>query len=375
MKKLIPFFVFGTIASANAQVVIEESDFPVAGDTITYGDDGDVSNLTLDMGANGSGQTFDFSNLETDELFDVGFYDPQDVTGGADFPTAVLAVDQIEGIYGFASISSGSVDIIGLGGDFAEGFGLNGQFVLSLPADDPWTIFEFPASVDSDALIDTAYFQGKFESSVLPQEVADFLPQGTDSVQVKRAIYFQSEIVGDGQLTDPLGTTHQVVKMEVVEANEDSIFTRTNGVWQPVDPFLASLAGIELSSTVYRTRFISKGLGYYVVDVTTESNGTPVSATFVSNESQCCAGVEDIIAAGQNVIYPNPTNDFVRVRTGGDIYEFNIYDMTGKLHVSELLTMDNQAVNLEGLSTGLYIFQMVDEAGKVAHTSRLSVVK
>ena len=49
--------------------------------------------------------------------------------------------------------------------------------------------------------------------------------------------------------------------------------------------------------------------------------------------------------------------------------------MSGKLLMSELLTVDGQTVSVDGLATGLYIFQMVDESGKVAHTSRLSVVK
>jgi hypothetical protein len=112
-----------------------------------------------------------------------------------------------------------------------------------------------------------------------------------------------------------------------------------------------------------------------VVDVVTEANGTPISAGHVSDQSECCTSVEEVVARGENVVYPNPTNDFVRVRTGGEIYEFNIYDMTGKLLTSQFVTVDGQTVELNGLSTGLYIYQMVDEAGKVAHTSRLSVVK
>jgi hypothetical protein len=375
MKKLIPLFVLGTVASTNAQVVIDQADFPVAGETITFGDDADVSNLTLDLGSTGGGQTFDLSNLETDELFDVGFYAPGSVTGGSDFPTADLAVDQVGGIFAFAEVGAGSVDIIGLGGDFAGQLGSPIPIVVSLEAQDPWTLFEFPSSVSSPVLMDTAHFEGKFYSDgLVPAQFASFWDP--DSVQVKRVVYYEAEVVGDGTLTDPLGGTHNVLKMEVVETNIDTIWgwTASDG-WERPPSFVEGLIGVPSNETVYRTRFISKELGYYVVDVTTESNGTPISATFKSDQSECCTGVEEIVAAGQNVLYPNPTNDVVRVRTGGDIYEFNVYDMTGKFLVSELLTMDQQAVNLEGLSTGLYIFQMVDEAGKVAHTSRLSVVK
>ncbi|MCB9186746.1 MAG: T9SS type A sorting domain-containing protein [Flavobacteriales bacterium] len=377
MKKLIPFFVLGTIASANAQVVIDQADFAGVGDVITFGDDADISDdtLTFDMGSTGSGQTFDCSTLETDDLFDVGFYDPSTVQGGSSFPTADVAVDQIGGIYAFTSVGAGSVEVIGLGGDFAGQLGSPIPIEVALVAQDPWTLFEFPASVNSPVLMDTAHFEGKFFSDgLVPAQFASFWDP--DSVQVKRIVYYEAEIVGDGTLTDALGGTHNVLKMEVVETSIDTLWgwTASNG-WERPPSFVEGLIGVPSNVTVYRTRFVSKELGYYVADITTEANGTPISATHKSGQSQCCTGVEEIVAAGQNVIYPNPTTDFIRVRTGGDIYEFNVYDMTGKLLVTELLTIDGQSVSLNGLSTGLYVFQMVDEAGKVAHTSRLSVIK
>lgn len=377
MKKLIPIFVLGTIASVNAQVVIDDTDFPSAGTTITYGDDADVTTLTLDMGATGSGQTFDFSNLQTDELFDVGFYAPGTVTGGSDFPTADLAVDQVGGVYAFAEVGSGSVDIIGLGGDFSGQLGIPGPVVISLAADDPWTLFEFPAQVGSPVLNDVSVFQGRFPASLLPAGIEQVWNPAPDSVWIKRVTNYEADIVGDGTLTDPLGGTHNVLKVKVVENNIDTLWGRnsTTGQWE--DPPLAVqfIAGLPSNETVYRTRFISKELGYYVVDVTTEANGTPISATFKSDQSQCCTGVEEIVASGKQVLYPNPTSDFVRVRTGGDIYILNIMDVSGKLLKSERLTVDGQSVELSGLANGLYVYQMFDESGKVAHSGRLSVIK
>ena len=343
MKKLIPFFVLGTVASANAQIVIDESDFPTAGTTITYGRDGNVTDLTLDLGTTGSGQTFDLSNFNTDELFDVGFYDPASV-GGSAFPTADLAVDQIGGIYAYSEVNSGEVDIIGLGGDFAQQLGSPIPIEVNLEAQNPWTLFEFPSSVSSPVLTDTAHFEGKFFSDgLVPAQFSSFWDP--DSVHVKRIIYYEAEVVGDGSLTDVLGGTHDVLKVHVVETNIDTIWgwTQADG-WERPPAFVEGLLGVPTNETIYRTRFVSKDLGYYVADVTTEANGDPIEATFVSDQSECCTGVEEIVAAGQAVLYPNPTNDFVRVRTGGDIYEFNVFDMTGKLLVSELLTIDNGTI-------------------------------
>lgn len=375
MKKLLPLFVLGTVASTNAQVVIDQADFATAGTTISFGGDDDVTDITLDIGTTGGGQTFDFSNLATDGLSDVGFYAPGDVTGGADFPSADIAVDQAGGIFAFAEVANGKVDIIGLGGDFAGQVGSPLPLEVSLFAQDPWTLFEFPASVSSAILEDTAVFDGSFFSDgLVPAEFSTFWDP--DSVRVKRTIYYEAEVVGDGQLTDVLGGSHNVLKLGVVETSIDTLWgwTAAEG-WQRPPTLVEGLIGIPSTETVHRIRYISKELGYYVVDVTTQANGTPVSATHVSSQDQCCTSVEEVVARGENVIYPNPTNDFIRVRTGGEIYQFNVMDMSGKLLQTTRVTFDGEAVDLNNISNGLYIYQMLNEQGKIAHTGRLSVVK
>ena len=377
MKKLIPLFVLGTVASASAQVVIDQADFPTAGTTITFGDDADISDnaLPFNLGGVGQGQTFDCTTLETNDLFDVGFYDPATVTGGPDFPTADLAVDQIGGIFAFAEVGVNEVNIIGLGGDFGAQLGSPIPIVASLVAEDPWTLFEFPASLSSPVLTDTAVFEGKFDSDGLVPAPFN-LAWDPDSVQVKRVVYYSAEIDADGVLTDALGGTHNVIRMNVIETNIDTLWGWTaSGGWERPPALVEGQIGIPSNETVFRTRYISKELGYYVADITLDGAGAPVSATFVSNASECCTGIEEVVAAGQNVLYPNPTSDNIRVRTGGDIYQLIIMDVSGKILQTERLTVDGQTIELSGLSNGLYVYQMIDEAGKTAHTGRLSVIK
>jgi len=104
-----------------------------------------------------------------------------------------------------------------------------------------------------------------------------------------------------------------------------------------------------------------------VADITTDMAGTTAeSGSFVSDQSECCTGIEEVVAAGQTVLYPNPTSDNIRVRTGGDIYQLNIMDMSGKLLQSEQLTIDGQTVELNGLANGLYVYQMLDEGWKIS---------
>ncbi len=376
MKKLLLLFVVGAVASANAQVVIDEADFPQVGESFNFGTDLDVSDLTsLSLGTTGAGQTFDFSMLQTDSLFEVGFYDPSTVLGGGDFPTAEMAVDQ-SGAFGFVQVNSGTVDVIGLGGDLGPQLGSPVPLELSIPAINPWTIFTFPSMLNT-TFTDTAVFdQSVLATGLLPAQIGLVWSPAPDSVRIKRTVYIASVMDGEGVLTNPLGQTHDVLRMNVVETNVDTLWGWTaSGGWALPPAIVQGFVGLPGTATVYRMRYLSDQLGYYVVDMTTDQAGTPLSATFISDQSQCCTGVEEIVAAGQNVLFPNPTNGNIRVRTGGDIYQLNIMDMSGKLLQSEQLTIDGQTVELNGLANGLYIYQMLDEAGKMAHTGRFSVIK
>jgi hypothetical protein len=149
MKKLIPFTLLGLVSiGAQAQLVIDETDFPTAGTALTFGSDVDVTNLTLNLGtASSTPQTWDFSTLETDSLVETAFYVPGTVMGGSDFPTADLAVDQFGG-YAFAEVTTNDVQILGLATDFGVPcLVCQFHFLRQSQLRIRWTIFTFPSSV------------------------------------------------------------------------------------------------------------------------------------------------------------------------------------------------------------------------------------
>lgn len=374
MKKLIPLSLFGLFAAnAHAQLVIDEEDFPSAGVSLLFGEDDNVAGLNLNLGTAGTTpQSWDFTMLLTDTLITTAFHDPSTVQDGDAFPTSDLAVDQFGG-YAFAEVNAGSVEILGLAADFGALLGLPVPFNAVIPAQDPWTIFTFPSSVGT-SYDDVAIFDATFYSSgMVPSPIN--IVFNPDSVRFKRHITTESVIDAEGSLTDQIGGTHQVLRQNFTELTVDSIWgwTQNNG-WQ----FAPNVAGFFPNpsiSTFTRLRFISKALGYFVVQITLDENGNPASSTHISDESQCCTSVEEVIARGENVIYPNPTNDVVRVRTGGDVYTFDILDLSGKRVSSHALTYDGQTVDVSGLTSGLYIFRMVSTDGRVAHSGRLSVVR
>jgi hypothetical protein len=375
MRKFLPLAILGlTATSAQAQLVIDESDFPTPGVTLKLGEDEDITGLGVNIGtASATPQTWDFTMLETDTLYEIGFYDPATIDGNEDFPGADLAVDQFGG-YAFAEVTSGSVEILGLAADFADVLGLPVSFPASIPAVDPWTIFTFPSSVNT-SYDDVAVFDANFLSTgLIPPIIVLLTGFDPDSVRFKRHITTNSVIDAEGTLTDQLGGSHDVLRQNFVETTVDSIWgwTEENG-WE----FAPSQPGFFPNPSVSsftRLRYISKDLGYFVVQITLDENGNPSSSTHLSNESQCCTSVEEVVARGQNVVYPNPTSDMLRVRTGGEPYTFELLDLSGRMVSSHNLTYDGQNVDVSSLNSGLYIFRMISMDGRVAHTGRVSVV-
>jgi hypothetical protein len=375
MKKLIPLSLLGLMAvNANAQLVIDESDFPTAGTALLFGEDNDLTGLTINLGtASATPQSWNFTMLLTDSLVTTAFYDPTTVQGGDEFPTSDLAVDQFGG-FAFAEVSSGSVQILGLAADFGALLGLPVPFNAVIPAQDPWTIFTFPSQVGTE-YDDIAIFDTKFLSTGLVPSPINIV-FNPDSVRFKRHITTASVIDAEGTLTDQIGGSHQVLRQSFNELTVDTIwgYSNSTGQWT-LAPNVPGFFPNPSISEFDRLRYISKDLGYFVVQITLDENGNPASSTHITNESQCCTSVEEVIASGQNVVFPNPANDVLRVRTGGDVYTFDILDLSGRTVASHALTYDGQGVDVSGLTSGLYVYRMVSTDGHIAHTGRVSVVR
>jgi hypothetical protein len=369
MKKLILLLFISFTINVNAQIVINAADFPTPGTSFWMADNDELP-LGVDVGiASVTPQTWDFSMLITDTLYEIEFSDPGSVDPNGNFPYADFALDQFGG-YAFADTSANGVQIIGISADFGAALGLPVPFEASVMADDPWKIFEFPSSVGVSYL-DTAVFDFKFDSDGLVPFPFN-LAWDPDSIRVLRTYYSEAEIDAEGTLTDVLATTHNVLRQNVVETSIDSVWGYIGGSWDPAPNFPGVFDNPQVSIDT-NMRFIGQEVGYIVVEVSMNGDGTPKTATFMSDPSECCTGIEEVVAAGVNVLYPNPTASSVQIKTGGDVYDLRIMDMNGKLLQVERLTVDGQTVELTGLANGLYVYQMVDEAGKVAYTGRLSV--
>jgi len=75
-------------------------------------------------------------------------------------------------------------------------------------------------------------------------------------------------------------------------------------------------------------------------------------------------GVEEFNAA-QVSIYPNPTNGEVNIKSASIIKSITVYDLQGRKIQTSQSQAQNAVVNISPLQTGIYIFSIETEAGKI----------
>lgn len=355
---LISAIVISTVSMA--QITITDGDFPGIGTLLYQGVD-TVLPAGLDLGsASATAQTWDFTILQTDSLFQFGFHDPGEVAHGDSFPTADVAVDQFGG-NGFVDVNSAGADIIGFGGSF-QGFNID----IAAEFQDPYTIVSFPStfgtSFNDTAILDVTLYNDGFVPSFPPL----FDP---DSIRFKRTSDLSGTIDAFGTATDALGDPHDVLRQIFVEESIDSLWYYQNGQWQMIPSLLFENPILD---TTRNMRFLSGSLGYMVADFRLDENMNPTEATFLSDTSLFGVGVEEMARAERDLIYPNPTNGIVSFKNVEDNSIFELIDLSGKLVFSQPVNA-NQRLDVSATPPGLYIFRLQDGDGSIK-VGRLSLI-
>jgi hypothetical protein len=98
-----------------------------------------------------------------------------------------------------------------------------------------------------------------------------------------------------------------------------------------------------------------------VTSNTCSTTSNAATLTVINN-----VGIDEANQLNNFEIYPNPTSNFVTVKFNNNLLgsNYQIIDNTGRIVLSGLLLNENQIIELNTLSAGIYSFSVLGELSK-----------
>jgi Secretion system C-terminal sorting domain len=113
---------------------------------------------------------------------------------------------------------------------------------------------------------------------------------------------------------------------------------------------------------------VSYSLGQVVYTTSSGSNGTVSQGVQQPFEISTVTGTKETNITLQCVVYPNPTNDYIKLKivnykTGKLFYQ--LYDINGKLLENKKAEDNETNISMENLVSGTYLLKVTDNQKEV----------
>ena len=109
------------------------------------------------------------------------------------------------------------------------------------------------------------------------------------------------------------------------------------------------------------TASINFTIGELIIDTGTDGTNDITQGFHQTNWN--FLGVQDFVANYQAVIFPNPTEEILYIKTSEfENITYSLYDAQGKLIMQNLLTAEQTPIQLSHLSAGSYSLTLKNEA-------------
>ena len=362
MKKLIllVFLILTSILSTKAQITISGSNMLNIGDVINRSED---LNTIINIGPSGQGQNWDFSQLTSDDNWNMNIIDPINSPYSNNYPNAdVCIMDDGEFIY--ANKNSNGVYLLGTGDSILQ----NPLLIVPFPLTFGASFVDGPYAIVDSVITNTQMQQANITlndfllfQSLTPASVTNGLAHRADTLRVLSEVEQNFLVDADGNMTLTMGTFDCVrVRQEMTTNTSGSIYfidtiLGTNSGWYPIPGFSSETDIIyHWFSNDQNTNF---SLVELAVDATGNQNG---SVVFLDNSSTSFSNIlsDDLVD-----VYPVPTKYNIVISSKLKDISLKIYDVSGKQIKFESFdnTMD---LDLSNYSSGTYILHLQTSKGQ-----------
>ncbi|MFI5220219.1 MAG: T9SS type A sorting domain-containing protein [Bacteroidia bacterium] len=334
MKKIYSLLITAMLIAGNinAQITITQSNLPVAGWGFIDAVD---SNYTAAIPAGGAGQTWNYASLINGYQDSLLFISSAGTPYAAQFTGANLAAfDPQTGGYAYFTSS-------------ASGFYLNGAVSAAFPIpfvlNPPEMFIPVPFTYNS-----TYSGHSRFSYDTL-----------ISGVNYRFVQYTSINILGDGygSLVIPTGTYPNTLRTKTTSLQIDSAYINVGLGWTPLPGYTPP----QTQTTNFK--WLQNGGGTLLLEIEADSLGQNATQSsylllFVT------VGINEIAAAGNLQVYPNPAGDFLNVQSGIETDKATVIlsNSLGQQFLIKQFT-GNTVIDVSALPHGIYFVTVNNNRG------------
>ncbi len=357
-----------------AQITIDNSVFPVVGDTLFTATDNLPSGINL--GEVGGDQIWDFSSLQAPFTNQQLFLEPTEGQAAADFPTADVLTDFAGQGEAYYSTEENEYILLGYSGIDPAGFGLELLTRLEPP------LVERRAPMNFLDINTTEYnLNVPFSAEALPEEILENLPITPDSLRIRTNSNRTDVVDAWGNVTIP-GGTFDVLREKRIEYRDTRLDVKVGAFpWQDVTELFPFGDGFLGTDTIITYNFFGNEIKEPVAVVTVSPDETEIERVTFKSIETTTSTLRPISADADIVAYPNPAIDsarfeFSNLKSGQ--YDLKIYNILGVVVWEQNYKVTGTKtvlVDLSDLKKGTYLYSIQDEKGKTLKTKRLLIIR
>jgi len=356
MKKFILLFTIALLfigRNSLAQITVTHTDIIDVGDIIYEALDS-VSGSAIQIGSAGANQTWDFSNLQQNEVNSIEHIDPNSTSFGFMYPTSNICADNGSQKIYMNKLSTG-VEMVGVD-DMPL---LNSVTLLPLPL-----TYNMQYSTGAILALDQTQ-ENPWINDTLAPLISQYQAHTVDSINIQVTFESSYNVDGWGDVIIPMGT-FPALRLYVSSTNTQTGYlyctdtiSGTGSNWYPVPQQLQQLFPTE-TETEYFYQWWSNdpAVKFALVNIDVDEFGNNDGyVQFLTNNSTSIEEREDLEVS----IFPVPTTDFVTIELLNNKQVFvQLVDVSGKVVLEESFQNTTQ-LDMSVFAKGSYYLSLKSE--------------
>lgn len=373
-KTLLSFLMLGAIGiySSHAQITLQSTHVVGQGEIVEQAHDTIPGAVTI--GSGGASQTWNFNGINNHYLDTASFVAPGPLPGSSNYPTSNLGLieSREDSTWIFLDKNTNGLYVLG------QTTYIQGN-LTAIPF--TATIVTFPSTMGTNY---GGNWDGVLGGFALGQDPDGPGPHGmVDSLRFYRHATASSNIDGWGNVTTPFGTFNSLRQIHV-QMNEDSTQQLVNGNWEPISTATNNLIALALGSPLpivqYDTARTARwwtddaNAKFPVIEIDHDAAGNANEITYL-NATPTVGVTEEANTVTGTTIFPNPANDYINVVTEENNSTIEIFDVTGKLVVTQKLTSTLTTLSIANIENGVYFYNIYNLDGAIIRSDKFVVAK